>query len=173
MRLFSSILVMFLAAPASDAASAQGKKMAQEPAKPYRVLQKIPVPGDGGYDYLYLDEPSQRLYVSHGSEVAVLDATAGASIGVIAGVAGVHGISVVPEIGKGFITNGKSGIVTVFDPKTLKSTGEIKSTGKNPDALVYDPASRRLFVFNHGSGQVTAIDSATNEITMIIGRQRW
>ncbi|MGA7741065.1 MAG: YncE family protein [Polyangia bacterium] len=167
MKLLSSILVVLLASATSprDAVSAQGKKARQEPAGTYRVLQKIPVPGDGGYDYLFLDEAANRLYVSHGTEVAVLDATTGAIIGVVAGLAGVHGISVVSEIGKGFITNGKSGMVTVFDPKTLKSTAEIKSTGKNPDALVYDPASRRLFVFNHSSGQVTVIDPAMNVVT--------
>ncbi len=167
MRLLPSILAMLLASavPAGEAVAAQGKKAGHEPATPYRVLQKIPIPGDGGYDYLYLDEPAQRLYVSHGTEVAVLDATSGAIVGVIAGLAGVHGISVVPEIGKGFITNGKSGMITVFDPKTLKFTGEIRSTGKNPDALIYDSASRRLFVFNHSSGQVTVIDPATTVVT--------
>ena len=167
MRLFSSILAILLAsaAPTNNAASAQGKTAGRELAKAYRVLQRISIPGDGGYDYLYLDEPAKRLYVSHGSEVAVLDATSGAIIGVLAGLAGVHGISVVPETNKGFITNGKSGTVTVFDPKTLKSTSEIKSTGKNPDALTYDPASRRLFVFNHSSGQVTVIDPAMNMVT--------
>jgi YVTN family beta-propeller protein len=170
MRLSSSILAIVLASTASarNAVSAQGEKPKGEPAKSYRVLQKIPIPGDGGYDYLYLDDSAKRLYVSHGTEVAVLDATSGAMVGTIAGLAGVHGISVVPGIGKGFITNGKSGMVTVFDPKTLKSTGEIKSTGKNPDALIYDPASRRLFVFNHSSGHVTVIDPATNVVTATI-----
>ena len=167
MRLFSPILAMLLAsaAPASDAVAARGRKVGHGPATPYRVLQKISVPGDGSYDYLYLDEPAKRLHVSHGTEVAVLNATSGTIIGVITGLAGVHGISMVPEIGKGFITNGKSAMVTVFDPQTLKSTSEIKSTGKNPDALTYDPASRRLFVFNHSSGQVTVIDPATNVVT--------
>ena len=170
MRLFASIFAIVLASTASvrNAGSAQGVKAKGEPAKSYRVLQKIPIPGDGGYDYLYLDDSAKRLYVSHGTEVAVLDATSGAMVGTIAGLAGVHGISVVPGIGKGFITNGKSGMVTVFDPKTLKSTGEIKSTGKNPDALIYDPSSRRLFVFNHSSGQVTAIYPATNVVTATI-----
>ncbi len=167
MRLLPSILAVLLACavPADEAVAAQGKQAGHEPAKPYRVLQKIPIPGDGGYDYLYLDEPARRLYVSHGTEVAVLDAASGAIVGVIAGLAGVHGISVVPEMGKGFVTNGKSGMVTVFDPKTLKSTAEIKSTGNNPDAIIYDPASRRLFVFNHSSGQVTVIDPTTNVVT--------
>jgi 40-residue YVTN family beta-propeller repeat len=166
MRLFSSILVMLLSsASASRASAAQTDKAKGGSVNEYRVLQRIPIPGDGGYDYLYLDDSAKRLYVSHGTEVAVLDSTSGAIIGVITGLAGVHGISIVPGLGKGFITNGKSGMVTVFDPKTLKSTGEIKSTGKNPDALIYDPSSRRLFVFNHGSGQVTVIDPATNVVT--------
>jgi YVTN family beta-propeller protein len=131
-------------------------------------LHKIPVPGDGGYDFVFLDEVAHRLYAAHSTEVAVID-TASQSvigvIGVIAGLAGAHGISVAPGIGKGFITNGKSGMVTVFDPKSLKTTGEIKSTGKSPDALTYDPFSRKLFVFNHASGEVTVIDPATNKVT--------
>jgi hypothetical protein len=112
MRLLSSVLVTLLATAtsASDAVSAQGKKARQEPAGVYRVLQKIPVPGDGGYDYLFLDEAANRLYVSHGTEVAVLDAASGAIIGVVAGLAGVHGISVVPEIGKVETIRWKCGI---------------------------------------------------------------
>jgi YVTN family beta-propeller protein len=156
-----------LAATSVLAASAQvaNAKDTAESASAYRVVQKIPIPGDGGYDYVYVDASAHRLYIAHGTEVAVLDANAGAMIGVIAGLAGVHGISVVPGTGKGFITNGKSNMVTVFDPKTLKSTGEIKSTGEKPDALTFDPASRKLFVFNHASGDVTVIDPGTNKVT--------
>jgi len=130
------------------------------------VLQKIPIPGDGGYDYLYLDDSAKRLYVSHGTEVAVLDATSGAMVGTIAGLAGVHGISVVPGIGKGFITNGKSGMVTVFrsqDAQVPRVRSRAPARTQMP--LIYDPASRRLFVFNHSSGQVTVIDPATNVVT--------
>jgi YVTN family beta-propeller protein len=156
-----------LTAASALAASAQvaHAKDATQPSDGYRVVQKIPIPGDGGYDYVYVDDPAHRLYVAHGTEVAVLDTKAGAMIGMMADLAGVHGISVVPGIGKGFITNGKSNRVTVFDTRTLKSTGEIKSTGERPDALTYDPASRKLFVFNHASGDVTVIDPKTNKVT--------
>ena len=118
MKLFPSILAMLLAGavPAGEAVAAQGKKAGHEPATPYRVLQKIPIPGDGGYDYLYLDEPAQRLYVSHGAEVAVLDATSGAIVGVIAGLAGVHGISVDQE-GNFYVAEVDSGRVQKFTPR--------------------------------------------------------
>jgi YVTN family beta-propeller protein len=160
-------LSTLLAATGALAASAQvaHAKDTTQPTDGYRVLHKIPIPGDGGYDYVYVDESAHRLYLAHATEVAVLDTKAGAVIGVIAGLAGVHGISVVPGIGKGFITNGKSNMVTVFDTKTLKATGEIKSTGEKPDALTYDPASRKLFVFNHASGDVTVMDPTTNKVT--------
>ena len=160
-------LFTLLSATSALAASSQaaGDKSKGEPTNAYRVLHKIPVPGDGGYDYVYLDENAHRLYVAHSTEVAVIDTTSQSGIGVIAGLAGAHGINVVPGIGKGFITSGKSSLVTVFDPKTLKTTGEIRSTGKSPDALTYDPASRQLFVFNHASGEATVIDPATNKIT--------
>jgi YVTN family beta-propeller protein len=146
-------------------AHAAGDKVKGEPANGYRVLHKISVPGDGGYDFVYLDEAAHRLYAAHSTEVAVIDTASQSVIGVIAGLVGAHGISVAPRIGKGFITNGKSDMVTVFDPKTLKATGEIKSTGKSPDALTYDPASRQLFVFNHASGEVTVIEPGTNKVT--------
>jgi YVTN family beta-propeller protein len=159
-------LFTLLSAASALAATTQvaHAKDTTQPTDGYRVVHKIPIRGDGGYDYVYVDESAHRVYVAHGTEVAVLD-TQGAVIGVMAGLAGVHGISVVPETGKGFITNGKSNTVTVFDAKTLKATGEIKSTGEKPDALTYDPASRKLFVFNHASGDVTVIDPKTNKVT--------
>ena len=168
-RWLLSLILLLSAALATKAqaaeAQAAGDKVNGEPANAYRVLRKIPVPGDGGYDFLYLEEAAHRLYVAHSAEVAVIDTASEAVIGAISGLAGAHGISIVPGVGKGFITNGKSGMVTVFDPKSLKTTGEIKSTGKSPDALTYDPASRQLFVFNHASGEVTVIDPATNKVT--------
>ena len=162
--------MVLLSATGALAANAQaaGDKLKGEPAQAYRILHKISVPGDGGYDYVYLDEASHRLYVAHSTEVAVIDTASQSVVGVIAGLAGVHGTDVEPGLGKGFITNGKSGLVTVFDPKTLKATGEIKSTGRSPDALTYDPASRQLFVFNHASGEVTVIDPGTNKVTTTI-----
>ncbi len=134
----------------------------------WALIKKVPVPGDGGYDYLYVDDAARRLYVSHGPEVAVLDADSQAVVGIIKGLNGTHGIVVVPEVKKGFITNGKSSTITIFDPKTLKISGEIISTGKNPDALIYDPASRKVFVFNHSSGNVTVFDPNSGKVTSTI-----
>jgi YVTN family beta-propeller protein len=165
-RRLSSLIVLLSATsvPAANAHAA-GHKLKGGSANPYRVVHKIPVPGDGGYDFVYLDDAAHRLYLAHGTEVAVVDTTSQSVIGVIAGLAGAHGISVAPGLGKGFITNGKSDTVTVFDPKTLKATGEIKSTGKDPDALTYDPATRQLFVFNHAGGEVTVVEPGTNKVT--------
>jgi len=163
--LWSFLTTMSATGMLAGNAQAAGDKVKGEPANGYRVLHKIPVPGDGGYDFVYLDEAAHRLYAAHSTEVSVIDMVSRSVIGVIAGLAGAHGTSVVPGVGKGFITNGKSGTLTVFDPKTLKTTGEIKSTGKGPDALTYDPASRQLFVFNHASGEVTVIDPGTNKVT--------
>ncbi len=92
-------LLAAASALATNAQVTQAKHTTQS-AGEYRVVQKIPIPGDGGYDYVYVDEATHRLYVAHGTEVAVLDTHAGAMIGMIAGLAGVHGISVVPGIGK-------------------------------------------------------------------------
>jgi DNA-binding beta-propeller fold protein YncE len=125
----------------------------------YHLLKKIPVPGAGSWDYLTVDEIARRLYVSHGTQVEVLDVDSGAIMGRIPNTPGVHGIAVAPELGRGFISDGQSSTVTIFDLKTLKPVGEV-STGKKPDAIIYDPATSRVFVFNGGSNSATAISAA-------------
>jgi len=126
------------------------------PAPP--AVHKIAVGGEGGWDYLAVDSEARRLYVSRGDRVVVLDLDKEAVVGELAGTPGVHGIAVVPELGKGFTTNGGDGTVTVFDLKTLKPTGKVKAGG-TPDATLYDPASGRVFTFNHGTDDLTAIDA--------------
>ncbi|HEY3442317.1 MAG TPA: YncE family protein [Paludibaculum sp.] len=129
----------------------------------YKVINKIKIGGSGGWDYLTLDSPARRLYLSHGSTVEVVDLNAGKVVGQIAQLHGVHGIAVAPELGKGFISNGQSNSVTVFDLKTLAKTGE-PATGQNPDSICYEPKTRRIFTFNGRSNDSTAIDAKTNEI---------
>jgi DNA-binding beta-propeller fold protein YncE len=129
----------------------------------YHVVQRIPVPGDGGWDYLTVDNASRRLYVSHGTKVDVLDADSGAVKGMIPDTLGVHGIAVVPKLGRGFISCGKAGVVKVFDLTTLKPVTEV-TTGKNPDAIIYDSATNRIFVSNGGSQSVTAISAADAKV---------
>jgi DNA-binding beta-propeller fold protein YncE len=138
--------------------AAAGATLAAEPAG-YRLLKTIPVKGDGGWDYLTVDEAARRVYVSHGNQVEVLDADSGELKGTVADTNGVHGIAVAPDAGRGFTSNGRADSVTIFDLKTLKNLGEVK-TGRNPDAIIYDPTSKRVFAFNGRDASATAIDAA-------------
>ena len=128
----------------------------------YQIIKKIPIPGNGGWDYLAVDDAARRLYVSHGTKVEILNLDSGGLVGSIP-TAGVHGIAVVPEIGRGFISDGKASTVLVFDLKTMKILQEVASP-KDPDAIIYDPASSRVFAFNGQSNSATAIDAATGKI---------
>ncbi|MGH9666506.1 MAG: YncE family protein, partial [Bryobacteraceae bacterium] len=129
----------------------------------YHLLKTIPVPGDGGFDYLTIDGASRRLYVSHGTEVNVLDADSGTIVGKIPDTQGVHGIAIAPESGRGFVSDGQANTVTIFNLKTLARIGDVP-TGKKPDGIIYDPATRRVFAFNGGSDSTTAIDAATGKV---------
>ncbi len=155
-RLFvSSFLMMLLCVIAASAQSGSSSG--------YHVIKQINAGGEGGWDYLTMDSDTHRLYVSRGSHVMVIDVDAGKVVGDLTGTAGVHGIALASEYGKGFTSNGRSDSVTIFDLKTLKVLGEAK-TGKNPDAIIYDPSSHRVFVFNGGSQNATAIDARSGEV---------
>jgi DNA-binding beta-propeller fold protein YncE len=138
-------------------AAAQGK-----PAE-YKLLKSIPVEGSGGWDYLTVDSQGQRLFISHGTCVDVLDLKTEKTVGQIPNTPGVHGIACVPSLNKGFITAGRLDSVVVFDLKTLKVLGKIP-TGKNPDAILYDKYSNRIFTFDGRGHSVTAIDAKTNAV---------
>jgi DNA-binding beta-propeller fold protein YncE len=127
----------------------------------YSVVKKIPVAGQGGWDYLTVDEAARRLYVSHGTKVEILNLDSGEFLGSIPTV-GVHGIALAPEFNHGFISDGKADTVLMFDLKTMKILAKIESP-KNPDAIIYDPATSRVFAFNGGSDNATAIDAATGK----------
>jgi DNA-binding beta-propeller fold protein YncE len=126
-------------------------------------VHKIAVGGDGGWDYLTVDSDARRLYVSRGNRVVVIDLDKEAVVGELTGAPGIHGITVVPELGKGFTSNGSDSTVTVFDLKTLKATGKIKASGV-PDAILYDPASKRVITFNHGTNDGTSIDPTSEKV---------
>ncbi|HLJ39062.1 MAG TPA: YncE family protein [Steroidobacteraceae bacterium] len=132
----------------------------------YRMIAQFPVGGnETGYDYLRVDAPTRRVFVAHLNRVEVLDADSGAKIGEVAGMHGVHGIEIIPELGKGYTSNGLDRTVTVFDRTTLQVRRIIRYTGVKPDAIQYDPESRRLYVVNGGtSGDVTIIDPRTDAI---------
>ena len=129
----------------------------------YHLVKKIPIPGQGGFDYLTIDAGARRLYVSHGTQVEVLDVDSGVIVGKIPNTLGVHGIAIAPEVGRGFVSNGQSSTVTVFDLKTLHPISEIP-TGKKPDAIIYDPATSQVFAFNGGSDSTTAISAADGKV---------
>lgn len=129
----------------------------------YHLLKKVTVGGEGGWDYLTLDPQGHRLFVSRGTHVMVLDAGTGAAIADIPDTPGVHGIALVPEFGKAFISNGRGNNITIVDLKTLKPTGTAEA-GTNPDAIIYDPVSKRVFAFNGRSSNATAVDAATGKV---------
>jgi DNA-binding beta-propeller fold protein YncE len=123
----------------------------------YKISSKIAVPGEGGWDYITFDAAGGRLFVAHATKVDVLDAKAGKAIGEIPKTPGVHGVALVQEAGKGYISAGEANIIVEFDLKTLKVVGHIQS-GTKPDAIVYDEGSRRVLVSNGDSDDMTVID---------------
>ena len=136
---------------------------AQNKSTEYKVIKTIPVEGPGGWDYLTVDKPSQRLFISHSTCVDVIDLKTEKHVGQIPNTTGVHGIACVPALNKGFITAGRLDSVIVFDLKTLKVLDKV-ITGKNPDAILYDAYSNRIFTFNGRGHSVTAIDAKTNNV---------
>jgi DNA-binding beta-propeller fold protein YncE len=129
----------------------------------YHLLKKIEIGGEGGWDYLTVDSSARRLYVSRGTRVMVFDADTGKSVGEIPDTPGVHGIAIADDLGRGFTSNGRHGSVTIFELKTLKAIGKVKA-GTNPDCIIYDAATHRVFAFNRGSSDVTAIEAKTGEV---------
>jgi YVTN family beta-propeller protein len=141
-------------------------------AGPYTKIAEIPIGGAGGFDYNTPDPVNHRLYVSHGNEVVVIDTDKNTVVGKITGLAGVHGIAVAPELGKGFITEGRNANhVTAFDLKTMAVTGKVDIAGTpeaNPDAIMYEPTKKQVWSFNHTGKTVTVIDAKTNAIVATI-----
>jgi YVTN family beta-propeller protein len=133
-----------------------------------RIVKKIHLEGDAGWDYLYSDDQSGKLYVSHGNMVQVVDMKTDTLLGTITGLNGVHGIAIASDLNKGFISNGRDSSVTIFNTKTLQVITRIKVTGQNPDAILFDPFSRKVFTFNGRSSNSTVIDAETNLVTATI-----
>ena len=129
----------------------------------YHVIKKIPIPGQGGFDYLTIDGSARRLYVSHGTQVEVLDVDSGSIVGKIPNTMGVHGIAIAPELGRGFVSDGQTATVTIFDLKTFKPIAEVPA-GKKPDAIIYDSATSQVFAFNGGSDSTTVISAADSKV---------
>ena len=133
----------------------------------YHLLKKISFPAaEGGreyFDYITFDQASRRIYLSHGTEVLVVEADSGALAGKITGLKRCHGVALVPDVGRGFITDGDAAEIVMFDIKSLKILGRIKGE-PDADAIRYDPASKRIFVFNGDSHSATVIDPAKGAV---------
>src|SRR3981081_2090226 len=141
------------------------------PETGYHLIKKISLgaaPGGGEYfDYVTIDSTARRVYLSHGAEVKVLDADNFSVVGTISGLKRCHGLVVLPELGKGFITDGDAAQVGVFDLKSLKKTAEIK-TPPDTDSIFYDPASKLIFTFNGDSKNASVIDPVKETVVKTI-----
>ena len=130
----------------------------------YHVIHKIPAGGEGGWDYVTVDPDGNRLFLSRGSHAMVIDLGRDSVIGDIPNTPGIHGVALAPELNRGFTSNGRDSSVTIFDYKTLAPIAVVKIPARNPDAILYDPATKRLFTFNGGTSNATAIDAATGTV---------
>lgn len=130
----------------------------------YTISNKIHLEGEGGWDYLSVDDLASRLYISHGTIVQVVDLTTNKLVGTIPDTKGVHGIAIAADLGKGFISDGRDSAVTIFNLKTLEVTGKVKVTGANPDAILYDPFSKKVFTYNGRSSNATVLDAQTGRV---------
>jgi DNA-binding beta-propeller fold protein YncE len=134
---------------------------------PYHFLKEIPVGGDGGWDYLSVDETARRLYVSHATKVVVIDIDKDEVVGEIADTPGVHGIAIAPSLGRGFVSNGREAKASIVDLKTLKTLSKV-DTGENPDAILFEPAHQEVYAFNGRSQSATVFAAATGKIVATI-----
>ena len=131
----------------------------------YHIVARFPIPGDSAYyDYLRVDGEARRLYVTHEKRVEVLDADTGNKVGEIGPTTRAHGVALASDAGHGFATSGVDDMITMFDLKTFATLKQVKATGSNPDAIEYDPASKRIYVGDHGSGDVTVIDPVSGDV---------
>ena len=133
----------------------------------FKVTERIKLGGEGGWDYLTYDSDGQRLFITRGSHVMVVDTKTLQVTGDIPDLSGIHGVALAPALHRGFISNGRDNTVTVFDLQTLKKLDSIK-VGERPDAILYDPFSKRVFTFNARSHDSTAIDAATGKVVGIV-----
>ncbi|HTS01025.1 MAG TPA: YncE family protein, partial [Thermoanaerobaculia bacterium] len=152
-------------------ASADLRAADPAPGPSYRVTGSYAVGGEGGWDYVTADAAARRLYVSRGTHVMVVDMDSGKVVGDVPGTDGVHGIALAPELRRGFTSNGRAGTVTVFELPSLAVAATWKTTGENPDAILYEPVSKRLLTFNGRGRNVTAFDAASGDVvgTLAVG----
>ena len=141
---------------------------AQNVPNGYKIVQKISLSGDGFWDYLNADDATGMLYVSHGKMVNVVDMNTGKSVATITDVNGVHGIAIDPDLKKGYISNGADSNVTVFNTKDFSVLIKVAVTGKNPDAIMYEPFTKTIITWNGRSSNATVIDTKTDKVIQTI-----
>jgi DNA-binding beta-propeller fold protein YncE len=140
------------------------KLNSQNTGSEYSIVNRIMLPGTGGWDYLTVDEAGGRLFLSHATVVLVVDLKTSKLIGTINETPGVHGIAIAPELNKAFISVGRNASVKIINFQTLALIADVKVTGQNPDAIMYDQFSKKVLTFNGGSANATVLDAATNEV---------
>ena len=133
----------------------------------YHLLKEIPVGGDGGWDYLSVDSAAQRLYVSHGTKVVVIDLATNAVAGEIVNTPGVHGIAIAPDLNRGFASIGWENKAGIVDLKTLEMLSKV-GTGANPDAMLYEPGRQEVYMFNGRGKSATVIDAKSGKVVATI-----
>jgi DNA-binding beta-propeller fold protein YncE len=149
------IALLFAAATSASAAT-------------YTLIRHIAIGGAGGWDYVAVDAAARRVYQSHSDRVAVVDIDKGTVAGTIMNTQGVHGVALAPDLNRGFVSAGRTDSVTVFDLKTLATVAEWKTTGANPDAILYEPGTKRLFTFNGRGKNATVFDATTGTVVATI-----
>lgn len=138
----------------------------------YHIVNDFPIKSAGGWDYITVDSISDKLYVSHGSQVNILNKTTGDSIGIITATKDVHGVALVHALGKGYISNGTLNSVLVFDLKTNKILAHVP-TGKFADGIFYEDFSKKVITCNGMSKNITVIDPVTDKVVTTIQLTGW
>lgn len=133
----------------------------------YRLLKEIPVGGEGGWDYLSVDSAAHRLYVSHATQVVVIDTAADKVVGEVADTPGVHGLVPAPDLGRGFTSNGRENKASIVDLKSLRTLGKV-ATGENPDAILYEPGQKEVYTFDGRGQTATVFGATTGKVTATI-----
>ncbi|HEY4741738.1 MAG TPA: hypothetical protein VIH76_14175 [Candidatus Acidoferrales bacterium] len=170
-RLKTATLATIAAATILALAYSKGKATANVTLPPgpsdYSLLKTIKLVGDGGWDYITFDSETRQLYISRATKVVVLNVDTEKVVGEIPNTQGVHGIALAMDLGKGFVSDGRSNDVTIFDMKTLSTLGTVPA-GTNPDAIVYDAGTKRVFTMNGRSQNSTAIDAVAGKVLSTI-----
>ncbi len=134
----------------------------------FKIANRFHIPGDGGWDYLSVDESTGRIFVSHGMEVNVINGKDGKLLGTIPDTKGVHGIAIAADQNKAFISNGRDSSVTIINLKSLAFIAKVPVTGQNPDAILFDKFSNKVFTFNGRTANATVLDASSNKVVATI-----